>query len=64
MATWETGRAEFDCKKCGATYECKYTDYPAEDPRQTFVCEVCGDIVYSWKGTRDYSEWTLVKRGS
>ncbi len=63
MATWGTGKATFDCPNCGATYECKYTDYPAPDPRRSFECEACGSVVHSWKSTRDYSEWKLVKHG-
>ena len=64
MGTWDTGKATFTCENCGSTYECKTTGYPAPDPTQEYRCKVCGAIVHSWKGTRDYSEWRLVKRNS
>jgi hypothetical protein len=64
MATWDSGKAQIDCLKCGATYECKFTDYPAPDPTGSFECTVCSTTVHSWKGTRDFSDWNLVKRGS
>ena len=64
MATWDTGTATFTCQKCGATYKCTYKDYPAPDPTRSFACETCGATVHSWKGTRDYFDWTLIKQSS
>jgi hypothetical protein len=61
MATWDKGETTFKCQ-CGAVYECTYQDFPARD-RGKQECEVCGATVHSWSGTRDYSDWKLVRRG-
>jgi hypothetical protein len=63
MATWETGKSTFTCRKRGAKYEATYRDYPARDEGE-FKCLDCGETVHSWRGTRDYQEWKLITHGT
>lgn len=60
MAAWEKGTTAFTCKGCGTRYTCEWQDYPVRD-RGEFKCEKCGQIVVSWKGTRDYSDFKLIE---
>lgn len=40
-------------KECSAIYTVQYMDYPVRD-RGSFTCELCGQLIRSWKGTRDW----------
>jgi hypothetical protein len=66
MALGDVGKTRFTCPKCSAVYECRFRDYPAPDPTQTYECktEGCKAVVHTWKGTRDYSEWNVIRHGS
>lgn len=59
MATWSEGTDIFACPNCKARYRAHYKDFPERDKGQ-FNCTVCNEVVYSWKGTRDYMRWELI----
>ena len=63
MATWDTGKAKFQCPGCGAEYECEYREYP-ERYRGSFTCTDCGTVVHAWHASTDYFDFKLVKSGS
>jgi hypothetical protein len=60
MATWGTGTEKFPCPKCGAEYQCQYTDYPSRESGR-FKCVKCASEVISWNGSRDYSNFKLIE---
>jgi len=60
MGTWDVGPGEIDCPHCGAKHEYVYHDYPQRD-RGSQNCLACGKLLTEWRGTRDYSDFKLVK---
>jgi predicted RNA-binding Zn-ribbon protein involved in translation (DUF1610 family) len=63
VKTWSSEQgADETCPKCGSVYRVTVSRLPSRDSDR-FVCEVCGEVVKSWRGTHSY-EYELKQRGT
>jgi DNA-directed RNA polymerase subunit RPC12/RpoP len=52
-------RVVFVCAGCSEPFEATQIHRPAVG---TFTCGFCGEKVYSWSDSHDYTDWRSVRR--
>lgn len=61
METAPTVRVIFACTGCGAPFQATQVNEPADG---AFACDFCGEEVYSWSDSHNYTDWRYIRRPS